>query len=33
MIFDTIDTTQKCVNLRRNPKIAFVIGWDDEITV
>jgi pyridoxine/pyridoxamine 5'-phosphate oxidase len=33
IIFDTLDSTRKCVNLRRNPKIAFVIGWDNEITV
>jgi pyridoxine/pyridoxamine 5'-phosphate oxidase len=33
IIFDTLDTTRKCVNLRRNPKIAFVIGWDEETTV
>jgi pyridoxine/pyridoxamine 5'-phosphate oxidase len=33
IIFDTLDTTRKTVNLRRSPKIAFVIGWDGEITV
>jgi len=33
LIFDTIDTTRKCQNLRRCPKIAFVIGWDNETTV
>jgi|HubBroStandDraft_6_1064221.scaffolds.fasta_scaffold00837_11 pyridoxine/pyridoxamine 5'-phosphate oxidase len=33
IIFDTLDSTRKCVNLRRSPKIAFVIGWDNEITV
>jgi len=32
-IFDTLDTTRKAVNLRRSPKIAFVIGWDHDITV
>jgi len=26
IIFDTLDTTRKVQNLRRNPKIAFVIG-------
>ena len=26
VFFDTIDTTRKARNLRRNPKIAFVIG-------
>ena len=33
IIFDTLDTTRKCRNLRADPRIAFVIGWDDEITV
>jgi pyridoxine/pyridoxamine 5'-phosphate oxidase len=33
IIFDTLDSTRKCTNLRRNPRIAFVIGWDHEITV
>jgi len=33
IVFDTIDTTRKCRNLRNDPRIAFVIGWDQEITV
>ena len=33
VIFDTLDTSRKCVNLRRNPRIAIVVGWDEEITV
>ncbi|MBZ5673853.1 MAG: pyridoxamine 5'-phosphate oxidase family protein [Acidobacteriia bacterium] len=33
IVFDTLDTTRKCRNLRANPRIAFVIGWDQEITV
>jgi pyridoxine/pyridoxamine 5'-phosphate oxidase len=33
IIFDTLDTTRKCRNLRADPRIAFVIGWDVEITV
>lgn len=33
IIFDTLDTTRKCRNLRADPRIAFVIGWDEEITV
>ena len=32
VIFDTLDTTRKVSNLRSSPKIAFVIGWDQEIT-
>ena len=26
LVFDTLDTTRKVRNLRRNPKVAFVIG-------
>jgi pyridoxine/pyridoxamine 5'-phosphate oxidase len=33
IVFDTLDTTRKCRNLRKQPKTAFVIGWDQEITV
>jgi pyridoxine/pyridoxamine 5'-phosphate oxidase len=33
IVFDTVDTTRKCRNLRANPRIAFVIGWDQGITV
>ena len=36
LVFDTVDTTRKVQNLRRNPKIAFVIGGltsGDERTV
>jgi general stress protein 26 len=33
LVFDTLAQTRKCQNLRLNPKIAFVIGWDDEITL
>ncbi len=33
IFFDTLETTRKCRNLRRNPHISFVIGWDSEITV
>lgn len=33
IIFDALDTTRKCRNLRADPRIAFVIGWDQEITV
>jgi uncharacterized pyridoxamine 5'-phosphate oxidase family protein len=33
LVFDAIDTTRKCQNLKRNPRIAFVIGWDQEQTV
>ena len=36
LLFDTLDTTRKVHNLRRNPKLAFVIGGltnGDERTV
>lgn len=36
LVFDTLDTTRKLHNLRRNPKLAFVIGGltsGDERTV
>jgi general stress protein 26 len=33
IIFDTLDTSRKCRNLRANPRIAAVIGWDAEVTV
>jgi uncharacterized glyoxalase superfamily protein PhnB len=32
IIFDTLETTRKCENLRRDPRIALVIGWDAEKT-
>ena len=33
IVFDTVDATRKVANLRRNPAIALVIGWDEERTV
>ena len=33
LIFDTLESTRKCQNLRRDPRIAFVIGNDGEATV
>jgi len=33
LVFDTLSTTRKATNLRRSPKVAFVIGWDAEQTV
>jgi general stress protein 26 len=32
VVFDTTEDTRKCRNLRADPRIALVIGWDDEIT-
>lgn len=33
LVFDTLGTSRKAQNLRRNPRIALVVGWDDEQTV
>lgn len=33
LVFDTLDSTRKCANLRRDPRIALVVGWDEEQTV
>ena len=33
IVFDALDATRKIRNLRREPRIAFVIGWDDDCTV
>jgi hypothetical protein len=30
---DTLGDTRKATNLRRDPRIALVVGWDDEQTV
>jgi general stress protein 26 len=33
IVFDTVDSTRKLQNLRQNPAISLVIGWDEEQTV
>lgn len=33
IIFETTEATRKCANLRRDPRISFVIGWVDERTL
>jgi uncharacterized pyridoxamine 5'-phosphate oxidase family protein len=33
IIFDTLEATRKYQNLRADPRVALVIGWDDAITV
>ncbi|HVR18079.1 MAG TPA: pyridoxamine 5'-phosphate oxidase family protein [Polyangiaceae bacterium] len=33
LFFDTLASSRKCENLRANPHVAFVIGWDDAQTV
>ncbi|MGD0679228.1 MAG: pyridoxamine 5'-phosphate oxidase family protein [Polyangiaceae bacterium] len=30
LVFDTLDTTRKVENLRRDPRTALVVGWDNE---
>ena len=32
IVFDTLTTTRKYRNLVADPRIALVVGWDDEIT-
>jgi len=32
LVFDTLSTTRKVENLRREPRVALVVGWDDERT-
>lgn len=32
IVFDTIGTTRKAQNLRRDPRVALVVGWDAEQT-
>ena len=33
LVFDTLGTTRKAENLRADPRIALVVGWDEEQTV
>jgi sulfate adenylyltransferase large subunit len=33
LVFDTISTSRKGANLRRDARIALVVGWDEEQTV
>jgi general stress protein 26 len=33
IVFDTLGTSRKAANLRRDPRIALVVGWDEEQTV
>ncbi|MBX7080701.1 MAG: pyridoxamine 5'-phosphate oxidase family protein [Nannocystaceae bacterium] len=32
LVFDTVEATRKFRNLRADPRIALVIGWDEGIT-
>jgi pyridoxine/pyridoxamine 5'-phosphate oxidase len=33
IVFDTLSTSRKAVNLARNPATALVIGWEDGISL
>jgi hypothetical protein len=33
LIFDTLASTRKYANLRRDPRVALVVGWDAEQTL
>jgi len=33
VVFDTLASSRKAVNLARNPKAALVIGWDDSVSL
>jgi pyridoxine/pyridoxamine 5'-phosphate oxidase len=33
VVFDTLSTSRKAVNLARNPAAALVIGWDQNISL
>lgn len=33
LVFDTLGSTRKAVNLRRDPRVSAVVGWDHEQTV
>ena len=33
VVFDTLSTSRKAVNLASNPNAALVIGWDDNISL
>lgn len=33
IFFDTVDTSRKVANLRRDPNASFVIGWENEQTL
>jgi len=33
LVFDTVTTTRKYANLKSNPRVALVVGCEDEITL
>jgi hypothetical protein len=33
LLFDTVDSSRKISNLRRDPRASFVVGWENEQTL
>jgi pyridoxine/pyridoxamine 5'-phosphate oxidase len=33
IVFDTVSRSRKFANLARDPRVAFVVGWEGEVTV
>jgi general stress protein 26 len=33
LVFDTLASTRKAQNIRRDPRVSVVVGWDEEQTV
>ena len=33
IIFDTVEKSRKFANIARDPRVAFLIGWQGEVTV
>ena len=33
IVFDTLSTSRKAVNLVRRPVAALVVGWDDDVSI
>jgi hypothetical protein len=33
LLFDTVDSSRKFANLRRDPRASFVVGWENEQTL
>jgi hypothetical protein len=33
IVFDTVEKSRKFANISRDPRVAFVIGWQGEVTV
>jgi PPOX class probable F420-dependent enzyme len=33
IVFDTLTSSRKCRNISSHPRVALMIGWDDEVTL